>query len=194
MIPKTNLTVENKIRSMEDELAMLQKQKATLEKEKEFKYPSKWSRKFKASNRKAQIGKVPVIYLNKKGEMEVPVYLPVFDGNMIIYKNKPYEFDPRSMWKVKGFKGNPMAVLIKETDRKPVRNKNGKVVYMDGEVTNQDIEEIRKRGDSTEHDEFLLKFLLRASQSTAQKKVNIGIMIILGIVVIGGLIWLLSSK
>lgn len=196
MIPKNSSldnTVSDKITLMQQELSLLQKEKATLEKQKQFKYPNKWARKLKASNKKMNNGKILVFYLNKQGEFEVPIFLPVFDGNMVIYKNKPYEYDPRSTWKVKGFKGNPMAVIIKEIDRKPVRNKYGKVVYTNAELTNQDIEEVRRRQDSTEHDEFLLKFLLRATASVTQKKINKMVLIVVGIIAIGGLIWLMSS-
>lgn len=186
-------TLADKIEATQREIDGLRKQRETLIKEKEFKYPSKWARKLKATKRKNNNGKTLVLYLNKQGDIEVPVYLPVFDGNMVIYKNKPYEFDPRALYNVKGFKGNPRVLILKESDRKPIRNKEGRVVYRGAEVTNQDIEEIRARGDSTEHDEFLLKFLLRASQNTTAKKINVGLMVVMGIIVVGVLIWLLSS-
>ena len=188
-----NNTIADKIESTQRELESLRKQKETLLKEKEFKYPSKWARKLKATRRKQNLEKILVLYLNKKGDIEVPVYLPVFDGNMVIYRNKPYEYDPRALYNVRGFKGSPKVLILKESDRKPVRNRDGRVVYSGAEVTNQDIEDIRKRGDSTEHDEFLLKFLLRASQNTTAKKINVGLMVIMGIIVVGVLIWLLSS-
>src|SRR3990167_7337072 len=105
MIPRN--TIADKINSAQRELQLLQKQKETLQKEKDFKYPSKWARKLKGTKRKNNSGKVLVMYLNKQGDMEVPVFLPVFDGNMIIYKNKPYEYDPRALYTVKGFKGSP---------------------------------------------------------------------------------------
>ena len=192
MIPRN--TIADKINSAQRELQLLQKQKETLQKEKDFKYPSKWARKLKGTKRKNNSGKVLVMYLNKQGDMEVPVFLPVFDGNMIIYKNKPYEYDPRALYTVKGFKGSPRTLLLKESDRKPIRNKEGKLVYINAEVTNQDIEEIRARGDSTEHDEFLLKFLLRASQSATAKKINVGVMVIMGIIIVGVIIYLMSSS
>ena len=192
MIPRN--TIADKINSAQRELQLLQKQKETLQKEKDFKYPSKWARKLKGTKRKNNSGKVLVMYLNKQGDMEVPVFLPVFDGNMIIYKNKPYEYDPRALYTVKGFKGSPRTLLLKESDRKPIRNKEGKLVYINAEVTNQEIEEIRARGDSTEHDEFLLKFLLRASQSATAKKINVGVMVIMGIIIVGVIIYLMSSS
>lgn len=187
-------TLAQKIANAERELDLVRKQKQTLQEEKEFKFPFKWKRKLGATKRKANFGKILVIYLNKQGDIEVPVFLPIFDGNMVIYRNKPYEFDPAALWTIRGFKGSPKVLVIKETDRKPVRNDKGRVVYRGAEVNNKDLEEIRKRGDSTEHDEFLLKFLLRATSSSAQKKINVGLMILIGVVVIGAIIWMLSSS
>ena len=128
-----------------------------------------------------------VIFLNKKNQIEPPKFMPVFDGNMIVWKNKPYEFDPRAVWSVKGMKGNPQAYLIKEIDRRPVRNKAGKIVYRDAAVSNQDLDEIRFRGDSTESDEFLIKAALKAQTSQVKKNANIAVIVIVALVVIGGL-------
>lgn len=112
---------------------------------------------------------------------------------MIVWKNKPYEFDPRAVWTIQGMRGNPQAYLIKEIDRRPVRNKYGKLVYRDSAVSNLDIDEIRARGDSTESDEFLIKAALRAQTSTMKKNINKAAIIIIGIIIVGGIIWFLSS-
>jgi len=135
-----------------------------------------------------------VLFLNKKNEIEPPKFMPIYDGNMIIWKNKPYEFDPRAVWRVKGMKGTPQAYMIKEIDRRPVMNKFGQKVYTDAAVSNMDLDEIRARGDSTESDEFLIKAALKAQQSQAKKNINIAVIVIVAVVVIGGIIWFLSSK
>jgi hypothetical protein len=67
-----------------------------------------------AAKRKINAENMLVIFLNKKNEIEPPKFMPIFDGNMIVWRNKPYEFDPRAVWRVKGMKGTPQAYLIKE--------------------------------------------------------------------------------
>ncbi|GAH22502.1 unnamed protein product, partial [marine sediment metagenome] len=111
--------------------------------------------------------------------------MPIFDGNMIVWKNKPYEFDPRAVWNIR-MKGNPKAYLIKEIDRRPVRNKFGKIVYKDAAVSNMDLDDIRARGDSTESDEFLIKAALKAQTAQGRKKANVAIIVIVALV-IGGI-------
>lgn len=130
-----------------------------------------------------------VIFLNKKNEIESPRFMPIFDGNMIIWKNKPYEFDPRAVWTIKGVKKHPRVYLIKEIDRRPIMNNKGKVVYSDAAVSNMDIDEIRLRGDSTESDEFLIKAALKAQTAQIKKNVNIMAIVIIAILLIGGLLW-----
>jgi hypothetical protein len=135
-----------------------------------------------------------VIFLNKKNEIEHPRFMPIFDGNMIVWKNKPYEFDPRAVWRIQGVKKNPQVYLIKEIDRRPVRNKQGKIVYRDAAVSNMDIDEIRSRGDSTESDEFLIKAALKAQTTQMKKKVNIMAIVLVIIAAIGGLIWFMFGS
>lgn len=144
-----------------------------------------------------------VIYFNKKNEIEPPKFMPIYDGNMVIWKNKPYEFDPRAIWRIKGVRGQPMVYCIKEIDRRPIKNpetgrwkrdKQGRVVYStDAAVSNLDVDEIRERGDSTESDEFLIKAALKAQTSQTKKRVSVVIMIVIFLVVAGGLIWFFTS-
>jgi hypothetical protein len=164
------------------------------EKTKQFKWPFKWLRKFNAAKRKKNADMMLVIFLNKKNQIELPKFMPIFDGNMVIWKNKVYEFDPRAIWIIKGVKGSPQVYLIKEIDRRPVRNKTGQVVYKDAAVSNQDLEEVRERGDSTESDEFLIKAALKAQTTQAKKGMNIAIMVIVGLVVLGVLAYFLFGK
>ncbi|MBT53766.1 MAG: hypothetical protein CMF72_10270 [Mameliella sp.] len=133
-----------------------------------------------------------VFFLNKKNEMESPKFMPIFDGNMIVWKNKPYEFDPRAVWTVMGMKRNPKAYIIKEIDRRPIRNKFNKVIYKDAAVSNMDLDEVRARGDSTESDEFLIKAALKAQQVHAKGKMSVGVLVFIGIIVVGGLLYFLS--
>ena len=157
-----SITLADRVKSLERKEKLFSREKETEERVKQFRWPFKWRRKFNASKRKSKAEMMLVLFLNKKNEIEPPKFMPIFDGNMIVWRNKPYEFDPRAVWRVKGMKGTPQAYLIKEIDRRPVRNKYGKMVYRDAAVSNQDIDEIRARGDSTESDKFLIKAALKA--------------------------------
>ena len=187
------VTLADRLRRLEKQKKLDERTVETQKKTKIFRWPFRWKMKFLKSSRIKDENLILVIFLNKKNEIEVPKFMPIFDGNMVVYKNKPYEFDPRAIWKIKGVRKHPMVYLIKETDRRPVRNKNGRALYVDAAVSNMDIDEIRKRGDSTESDEFLIKAALKAQTSTTKKKASAAMIIIAIIAVVGGIIWFLSS-
>lgn len=143
-----------------------------------------------------------VIYFNKKNEIEAPRFMPIYDGNMVIWKNKPYEFDPRAIWRIKGVRGQPMVYCIKEIDRRPIKNPDGtfkrdqhgrRIFSNEAAVSNLDVDEIRARGDSTESDEFLIKAALKAQTTQTKKQVGAAVMVAIAIAVIGGLIWFFTS-
>ena len=188
------LTLAERVRDLERKKLLAERSEETFKKTKQFKYPFKWRMKFNKAHRGAMEDKMLVIFLNKKNEIEPPKFMPIFDGNMIVWKNKPYEFDPRAVWRIKGVRKHPQAYLIKEIDRRPVRNKYGKIVYRDAAVSNMDIDEIRARGDSTESDEFLIKAALKAQTTQTRKQVNIALMIILGIIGVGVLMYFLFGS
>lgn len=190
----TNFTLADKVKQLEKQLKLKQMTEETTKNSKPFKWPFKWKRKFNAAKRKNNNDLMLVMYLNKKNQVEIPKFMPIFDGNMVVYKNKPYEFDPRAIWTIKGVKGNPTIYILKEIDRRPVRNKNNEIIYKDAAVSNQDLGEIRERGDSTESDEFLIKAALKAQTAQVKKNMNYIILAIIGVIVIGGIIWFLSSK
>lgn len=189
-----SISLSDRVRSLEKKVRFEERKVETETKTKNFKWPFKWRRKFSQATKKSKDDMMLVIFLNKKNEMEPPKFMPIFDGNMIVWKNKPYEFDPRAIWTVKGMKKNPKAYLIKEIDRRPVRNKFGQIYYKDMAVSNMDLEEIRLRGDSTESDEFLIKAALKAQTAQTKRNMNYIILVIVAIIVIGGIIWFLSSK
>jgi len=183
------MTLAEKVQDLDERLRLKERSEETIKKTKSFKWPFKWTRKFKASVKNKDSEMLLVIFLNKKNEIEQPKFMPIFDGNMVVWKSKPYEFDPRAIWTIKGVKGNPRVYLIKEIDRRPVMNKLGKIVYRDAAVSNMDIEEIRARGDSTESDAFLIKMALRAqTEQISKKKIGIIAVIVL-LVIAGGVIW-----
>ena len=187
-------TLAERLLALEKKEKLMERAEITEERKKEFKWPFKWSKKFKAAKRKRYDDMMLVIFLNKKNEIEPPKFMPIFDGNMIVWKNKPYEFDPRAVWRVKGMRGTPQAYLIKETDRRPVRNKYGQRYFKDAAVSNMDLDEIRMRGDSTESDEFLIKAALKAQTSQVKKQVNVVVLVVIGLIAAGALIYFLFGQ
>ena len=191
LVTRRGLTLADRVRLLEEKKILAERSEETVRMTKQFKWPFKWRMKFNQTKKKIYEDKILVIFLNKKNEIEMPKFMPIFDGNMIVWKNKPYEFDPRAIWGIKGVRGHPRVYLIKEIDRRPVRNKHGKLVYIDASVSNMDIEEIRARGDSTESDEFLIKAAIKAQTVQSQKKTISWIAIIILIAVLGGVVWFL---
>ena len=147
-----------------------EKRDETNKSKKPFKMPGKWKRQMKKSQKAKD--QVLLFYLNIKGEMEPPMLQPIYSGNMIIVKNKVYEVDPRAFWIVKDGMKMYKTLLIKEIDRRP--------------VSNLDYSEIRKRGDATDSDEFLIKAALKAFVGQTAKKVSKWVIIaVVGIIVLG---------
>ena len=188
-----SITLADRVRDLERRSSITERDTQTRRDVQQFKFPFRWRMKFNQAKRRSKSEMMLVFFLNKKNEIEPPRFMPIFDGNMIVWKNKPYEFDPRAVWTVKGMRGNPKAYLIKEIDRRPVKNKKGRVVFRDAAVSNMDLEAIRKRGDSTESDEFLIKAALKAQVSQHRRNINVAALVIIAIIGIGGLLWFFAS-
>ncbi len=143
-------------------------------KKNKFNWPVKWKSIFKASRKKKN--QILVWYLNIKGEIEPPKLYPIYSSNMVIIKSRPYEIDPRSFWRM----GKYVVEIIKGIDRRP--------------VSNLDYNEIKKRGDSTDSDEFLIKAALQAIVGVTKKKqMDKKVMIIIGIVILAALAFFFSQ-
>jgi hypothetical protein len=194
-------TITRRIRELEDELSKANKQLESRDKSRQFRFPFRWMWKFNQSFRKAKTEMALVLFFNKKNQIEVPMFVPIFSGNMIVYKDKAYEFDPRAIWHLKGVRKHPMVYCIREIDRRPIKNPDGtykifrgrKIYSQDAAISNMDIDEVRARGDSTESDEFLIKAALKAQTSKLPVKGNWVIAIVVILIIVGGLVWLLSS-
>ena len=168
--PTTNLLSE--IQSLRAELKFGDLKQETIKKKKQFKWPFKWRATMRKSLRDRN--KVLVLYLNVKGDIEPPRLLPIESGNMVIVKNRPYEVDPRAFWRLGKYK----CLLIKEIDRRP--------------VSNLDYVEIKRRGDATDSDEFLIKTAMRAVQLSAKKPIKI-VAIVVVLIIVGVVIYLMAS-
>lgn len=174
-----NLSVRELLAKLVDEKENKEKRTITKRKKKKWKFPAKWKMLAKKSSKRRDA--VLIFYLNVKGELEQPLVVPIYSGNMIIIRNKVYEVDPRSFWTIKiGFKTYKL-LIIKEIDRRP--------------VSNLDWDDIRRRGDATDSDEFLIKAALKAQVTTTAKQVSKGIIFfILAAVVIGGIVLFITSS
>ena len=168
-----NLSVRELLTKLVDDKENKEKRTATKKKKKKWKFPAKWKMQAKKSSKKRDA--VLIFYLNLKGELEQPLVVPIYSGHMVIIRNKVYEVDPRAFWTIKiGFKTYKL-LIIKEIDRKPVSNLNW--------------DEIRRRGDATDSDEFLIKAALKAQVTHAAKQVSKSIVFfIIAAVVIGGIV------
>lgn len=143
-------------------------------KKKKFDWPRKWKKIFKLSSKKKN--EILVWFLNIKGEIEPPKLYPIYSSNMVIIQNRPYEVHPRSFWRM----GKYTCQIIKGIDRRP--------------VSNLDYDEIRARGDSTDSDEFLIKAAMQAFVGGVKKKpMDKKVIIIIAIIVIGALVYFMSS-
>ena len=142
---------------------------------KPFKVPFKW--KSTATRAGKQRDMVAILFLNIKGEIEKPMILPIY-GNMVLIRNKIYEVDPRAFWTLRQGMKMYKFLIVKEIDRRP--------------VSNLDLDEIRRRGDATDSDEFLIKMALRAQQTQTVKKMSKAVAVIIGIVIIAAVIFFFS--
>ena len=93
--------INERLSQVEEDLKYGRLKIDTEEEQKPFKYPSKWKRAMNKSTGKAADDKVLMLYLNIKGEIEPPRLVPLYSGNIIIWKHKAYEFDPRASWTTK---------------------------------------------------------------------------------------------
>lgn len=139
---------------------------------KPWKVPFKWK---SAANRAGkERDMVAILFLNIKGEIEPPMVLPIY-GNMVLLRNKIYEVDPRAFWILRQGAKMYKFLIVKEIDRRP--------------VSNLDLDEIRRRGDATDSDEFLIKMALRAQQTQTVKSMSKWAAILIGIGILGVLIF-----
>jgi hypothetical protein len=171
-------TVRDLLNRLLQDKKLEERKQDTSKGKKQFKFPRPWLGKMKKGQKARD--QVLVFYLNIKGEMEAPTLQPLYSGNMVIIRSKVYEIDPRAFWTVKiGLKMYKI-LLIKEIDRRP--------------VSNLDYTEIKRRGDATDSDEFLIKAALRAQVGQAQKQISKWIIIGIVVAVIAGIAYFLLSK
>ncbi len=179
--PPEGLPLDKKLNRMLYEYEITDKSRET----QEFLQTAKGKKKFKFKYKsKAEMKKslknmdlILVFFYTITGEIIGPSLYPIYSGNMVIVRNKPYELDPRAVWRF----GKYRCISIKEIDRRP--------------ISNLDWDEIKRRGDATDSDEFLIKAAMRAyaGSATPKKPFNIWILVIIGVIVVGGLIFFFTQ-
>jgi len=137
-----------------------------------YKFPSKLKRFMKRSTKDKEL--ILILYLTQRGDL-IPMLIPIWSGNMVIIKSKPYEVDPRAFYMF----GKTRCMIFKEIDRRP--------------VSNLDYDEIKARGDSTHSDEFLIKASMRAFVGGVKKPINKKMIFIIGAIVLGAIIFFMSQ-
>jgi hypothetical protein len=178
---KPNLNLKERLNKLEHDAKYKSLEDETAKEQKPWKFPWRWSRAISKANSTKEDNKILVFYLNLKGEIESPTLLPYRD-NIIIYKNRIYEFDPRAIVTVKQGRKIVKALFIREIDRRP--------------ISNLDYSEVRARGDATDSDELLIKAAasLVLEKDLKKKPVNYTMLIIIGVIILGGIIFFMSRK
>ena len=170
--------VRDLLQQLVEEKKFGEQKKDTDKKKKPFKFPGGWKSKANQASKKKDF--IMIWYLNIKGEIETPLVVPIYSGNMVIIRNKIHEVDPRAMWNWRVGMKSHKVLIIKEIDRRP--------------VSNLDLDEVRKRGDATDSDEFLIKAAIRAQTAATSKPISKWVWIIIGIAVVAALIFFFMQK
>lgn len=182
-------SLSQRIREAERATELAKMMSSSEEGEAPARFPRRWMSMFRKSTKKQNREKALVLYFNKKNEIEEPKLMPIYDGNMIVWKHKVYRFDPRAMWLMKFGPKLVRVYCIREIDRRPIRNpETGKTIYFaGGAISNQDAEEVVASGNSTDSDELLIKAFLKAQTKETKMQVNwviIGVIIL--VLIVGG--------
>jgi hypothetical protein len=179
--PERRRNLKERLEKLESDSKLKGLAEETKKEAKEWKWPWQWKNSINRASRSKEQNKILVFYLNIRGEMEQPMMMPYRD-NMILYKNKVHEFDPRAIITIKSGMKSVRGLLIREIDRRP--------------VSNLDYADVRNRGDATDSDELLIKAAasLYLAKDEKKKPMNYTILIIIGVIILGGIIFFMTRK
>lgn len=169
--------IKTRLEKIEEHIKFGKMKEETAKEQKKIKFPGRWLKNMKKSTKKVGLDKILVWYLNIKGEIEDPILVPLYSGNLIIHKNKAYEFDPRNLWTMKYKKLITKCLLVREIDRRP--------------VSNMDWDEVKARGDATDSDEILIKVVTKAIIEKQKKAVAKGAVIAIVVAIIAIIVFML---
>ncbi len=171
--PDPNLKTNKQLDRILYELEFGEKIKASKKAQsKKVKLPQKFNRLMKSSRKKKE--HVFIMFLTRKNDL-IPMLLPLWSGNIVIVKSRPYEVDPRAFFTL----GKHKVMIIREIDRRP--------------ISNLDYDQVRARGDATDSDEFLIKLAMRAKTGGVKKQVDKKVIIIVAIVIAIAAIWFFTQ-
>lgn len=152
----------NRIQRLKKELIILKS------KDRKTKRKTKIPKKLKMllKKKKKKPGYVVVEYLTSDYEIKFKL-CKIVSGNLVVVDNKVHELNPDKIWRL----GKASCYILREIDRKP--------------VSNDDYEEVRKRGEDTDADVPLIKAVLGAVQKNKAlgEATNKNTMVIIGIVI-----------
>ena len=166
-------SLKEQLNRIEEKLELGEKREITKKKKKSFQWPSKFKRTMNKSLKQPQ--NILVFFLSRTGVFEPPRLLPILDGDMVIVKGRPYEVNPKAFWRF----GKYNLLIIREIDRRP--------------VSNLDYNKIKARGDATDSDAFLIKMAMRAVQLAKKPIPSKMIMIVIGIIIVGIIIFMFAK-
>ena len=169
-------SLREEIESLKDEIRYGKQKKKTKKEEKQWDYPRKWRGVMKKSLKDGN--RVLIFYLTKSGRLEKPKLLPIMPGEYVLVHGKPYDVHPKAFWTM-GDKKQYRCLIIREIDRRP--------------VSNMDWKKVMERGDLTDSDEILIRTVMKSILSPKAKQMNKTLFIILGLGVLGLLIYMFTA-
>ena len=169
-------SLREEIEELKDEIRYGKQKKETKKKARTWEYPRKWKSPMKKSLKDGN--KVLVFYLTKSGKLEKPKLLPIMPGEYVLAHGKPYDVHPKAFWTL-GDKKQYRCLIIREIDRRP--------------VSNMDWKKVMERGDLTDSDEILIRTVMKSILAPKSKEMNKALFVILGLGVVGVLIYLFTT-
>ncbi len=179
--PHGNEGIGTKMDKLIDILTEDEMIKDTEANQKKWKIPFKWKRTMNKSSKLAALDRVLCLFINKKGELDPPILLPIYNGNTIVYNYTIHEVDPRDIITLHQKRKSYKLLIYRLMDRKA--------------ISNRDYAEVKNRGESTVNDEVLIKAMLTAKTAQmSRKQIGKGALIIGAAAVAGIIIWFFSRS
>lgn len=169
-------SLRREIESLKDEIRYGKEKRETKKKQKQWDYPRGWKGVMKRSLKDGN--KILVFYLTKSGKLEKPRLLPVMPGEYVLVHGKPYDVHPKAFWTM-GSRKQYRCLIVREIDRRP--------------VSNMDWRKVMERGDLTDSDEILIRTVMKSILTPKAKEVNKALFVILGLGLVGLLIYMFTA-
>lgn len=147
-----------------------------------FKWPRKWQMKFRQSKKQQdKTEKVLLLYLNLNGMWEVPKFVPIVSGDIVVIRNKVYRIDPKDITRL----GKYNAYVCREIDKELVPGNGRQGIEP---ISNANYDEVVRNGRGTSNHPTLIKAILAARQEQKEKKEINKKAIIIGLLILGAVV------